>query len=105
MPHFDVHLRGTGLNLPSDGDPITGLLANRKVRAKSSEEAFEKAKLALTMEWRDGRFQVRNRGSAPSFQIESMVKIPWWKAPFVKRPKRGFDFYSLEKETAEDVAA
>lgn len=99
MPHFTVHLRGKGIDLPSDGDPIVGLLALRKVRAASAEQALEKAKLALTLEWRDGNFQRRNRGSAPHFEIESLVELPWWKAPFTRAPKRGFDFYSLEKET------
>lgn len=104
MPHYDIRIRGKGIDLPSDGDPIVGLLAHRKVRAPSAAEALEKVKLALTMEWRDGHFQRRNRGSAPHFEVESLTRLPWWKAPFARAPKRGFDFYSLERETSGAVA-
>jgi len=99
MPQFTVQLRGTGIDLPSGGDPIVGLIAQRKVRAATSDEAFDKARTQLTQEWQEGKFQQRNRGAAPVFAIETMVRLPWWKAPFTKAPKRGFDFYSLTKET------
>lgn len=104
MPQFDIEVRGRGIDLPSAGDPITGLIARRKVRAPSEDEALEKIKTALTREWQQGKFQRRNRGSAPHFEVESLTRLPWWKAPFVRAPKQGFDFYSLADETRADAA-
>ncbi|MEM9840950.1 MAG: hypothetical protein AAF830_17615 [Pseudomonadota bacterium] len=104
MALFDIEVRGKGIDLPSAGDPITGLLARRKVRARSEGDALDKLKLALTREWQQGKWQRRNRGSAPHFEVESLTRLPWWKAPFVRAPKRGFDFYSLEEETSAKAA-
>ena len=104
MPQFDVCLHGKGIDLPSAGDPITGLIARRKVRARTETAALEKLKRSLTIEWQEGKFQRRNRGSAPHFEVESLVRLPWWKAPFVWVPRRGFHFYSLDEETSAEAA-
>ncbi|MEM1380036.1 MAG: hypothetical protein AAGH41_05350 [Pseudomonadota bacterium] len=105
MPHFDVEVRGKGLDLPSGGDPITGLIARRKVKAPTAEDAFDQVKLMLTREWQHGKFQRRNRGSAPHFQVITVTRLAWWKAPFVRAPKRGFDFTSLSEETGTTLHA
>ena len=95
MPHFDVVLDGSGIDLPTVDEPIIGFHATRRVRAKTEDAARDAAKLMIQLEWRDGNYQPRNRAAAPVVAVREIAQLSIWKRFSTKQPKEGLTFYTI----------
>ena len=101
MPYFRVVLEGTGIDVPcleAGGAPMVGFFTTRLVKAGTVEEAEEKAKKMVLLDWTVGEYASANQGGKPALRVEAIYSASWWQWLIFKNT--GHSFYT-RGETAE----
>lgn len=74
MAFYRVCLQGTGIRVPDldGGNSITGFYATRAIRAGSAEEAVDRAKALVDVDWVSGTYKQSNTGQRPILTVEDV---------------------------------
>jgi hypothetical protein len=85
----------------SDGPPIIGFFTTRIVRAKSLDEAEEKAKAMVLTDWTSGEYASSNVGSRPILRVDSVYGSNWWQ--HLRFKNKGHSFFAEEENAEQSV--
>ncbi|MFZ5619384.1 MAG: hypothetical protein ACOZAA_18890 [Pseudomonadota bacterium] len=97
MKAFAIVLRGDGIFLNSEPEPVVGFFATRKVWAQDEAEAVLNAKKSVLKEWQARGFQRENLGEAPRLQVDTVTKLRGLSSIARRIPNRGFIFFPESK--------
>ena len=104
MPYFRVLLEATGVEvvgLENTEIPAIGFFATRLVKAKSVEDAVEKAKNMIASEWSAGQLASMNRGGKPVLRADAVYASSWWASLTFKN--RGHAFFKAENGAEQNA--
>lgn len=103
MPYYRVLLEGKGIRVLdlSNGPPIVGFFATRFVQASSIDEAEEKAKTMVLIDWTAGESAKSNVGSKPILRIDSVYASNWWE--HMRSKNKGHTFFAEEERAEQSV--
>ena len=94
MPIYDVVVQGRGIKVPVGDAVAVGFFRTFRVAASDPVQAEQRAVTYAFASWNAGPNRRLKGGEMPSFKIDSVIQLPWWRR--FGRKSTGYAFYSTE---------
>lgn len=87
------------------GAPIIGFFTTRLVKARTVDEAEDKAKKIVLTDWTVGEYASVNQGGTPTLKVDAVYFASWWHSLRFKNTGHIFYTESEHVEQSDPTAA